>query len=450
MQLRHFECTNLNAFLTYQFDFFKDVTFLHGINGSGKTSILRAIASLLTPDPLWLATSTFDEIAVTIEHNGVEYSIRAADAVSEFTIEISGGLDLQDVLLKELIETTLREPEDAFWSHPGARDEDLSLRTKRVLDSAKTLSFIAGLPTPIFLGLDRTTLTATNNRPQRGRARSVAPYFRTSLDDALYEAERLLRGQLADLSVERNKLFEKLRNQLLLSLFQIPKAQGPDDMFKRPEMAQLQRMRTSVITALKKISITDSEIQSTVGPFFATVFAAAEQAVNAPELKKDNTNFQDVVRAIAPYINLQTPIGAIESAVDRIEKANAQERIIARPIETYTKIMDGFFADSRKTIVLEQNKISVRLPSGTTADITALSSGERQIFVLITHLVFNPRMRDENILLIDEPELSLHLKWQKGFVSAVRTASPAIQMILATHSPEIIFDLEDRMIPLEF
>jgi predicted ATP-binding protein involved in virulence len=90
------------------------------------------------------------------------------------------------------------------------------------------------------------------------------------------------------------------------------------------------------------------------------------------------------------------------------------------------------------------------LPSGKTTDITALSSGERQIFVLITHLVFTPLMRAENVLLIDEPELSLHLKWQKGFVSAIRAANPGIQMILATHSPEIIFDLEDKMIPLEF
>jgi predicted ATP-binding protein involved in virulence len=58
-------------------------------------------------------------------------------------------------------------------------------------------------------------------------------------------------------------------------------------------------------------------------------------------------------------------------------------------------------------------------------------------------------MRGENILLIDEPELSLHLKWQRQFVPAIREASPSTQMILATHSPEIIFDVVEKLIPLE-
>jgi predicted ATPase len=110
--------------------------------------------------------------------------------------------------------------------------------------------------------------------------------------------------------------------------------------------------------------------------------------------------------------------------------------------------MDSFFGDSGKALLFEENTVKVRLPSSKIADLTSLSSGERQIFVLITHLIFNPAIRRENVLLIDEPELSLHLKWQRQFVAAIRQASPSTQMVLATHSPEIIFDLDDKLIEL--
>lgn len=68
--------------------------------------------------------------------------------------------------------------------------------------------------------------------------------------------------------------------------------------------------------------------------------------------------------------------------------------------------------------------------------MTSLSSGERQIFVLITHLFFNPAIGRENVLLIDEPELSLHLKWQRQFVTAIRQAKHKV--------PNSISSLQDK------
>lgn len=97
MRLINFTCRNLNSFLTREINFFPDVSFLHGINGSGKTTILRAIASLLTPDPLWLVNATYDYVAVDLEHE--DKNLRIASLKSEsgtVTVTISGSADLQD------------------------------------------------------------------------------------------------------------------------------------------------------------------------------------------------------------------------------------------------------------------------------------------------------------------------------------------------------------------
>ena len=45
--------------------------------------------------------------------------------------------------------------------------------------------------------------------------------------------------------------------------------------------------------------------------------------------------------------------------------------------------------------------------------------------------------------MIDEPELSLHPDWQKGLVGSMRRVNPEAQFLLATHSPELMIDVDD-------
>src|SRR5439155_4285047 len=67
--------------------------------------------------------------------------------------------------------------------------------------------------------------------------------------------------------------------------------------------------------------------------------------------------------------------------------------------------------------------------------VEALSSGEQQIIILLTYIAFS-RGR---IFVIDEPEISLHPRWQEEFLDGVRDLMrPETQLIIATHSPAIV------------
>jgi predicted ATP-dependent endonuclease of OLD family len=68
--------------------------------------------------------------------------------------------------------------------------------------------------------------------------------------------------------------------------------------------------------------------------------------------------------------------------------------------------------------------------------LSDLSSGEVQIVVLLAYFAF---LAKKGIpIVIDEPELSLHVQWQKIFVGAVKDVMPPeCQTLMATHSPEI-------------
>ena len=70
------------------------------------------------------------------------------------------------------------------------------------------------------------------------------------------------------------------------------------------------------------------------------------------------------------------------------------------------------------------------------------------MFVILTHLSFNPQAQGDTVFIIDEPELSLHIQWQELFVDSVIAANPDVQYVMATHSPSIILDRVDKCVDL--
>ncbi|WP_374123346.1 AAA family ATPase [Leptotrichia hongkongensis] len=85
-------------------------------------------------------------------------------------------------------------------------------------------------------------------------------------------------------------------------------------------------------------------------------------------------------------------------------------------------------------------------PSGDEFDINELSSGEKQLFLRTLAIkMLNP---ENSIILIDEPELSLHPKWQQRIVDVYRKIGKNNQIIIATHSPHILGSVRKENIML--
>ena len=84
--------------------------------------------------------------------------------------------------------------------------------------------------------------------------------------------------------------------------------------------------------------------------------------------------------------------------------------------------------------------------SGDKFDINELSSGEKQMFLRTLAIkMLNP---ENSIILIDEPELSLHPKWQQRIVDVYRKIGKNNQIIIATHSPHILGSVRKENIML--
>jgi predicted ATP-dependent endonuclease of OLD family len=115
-----------------------------------------------------------------------------------------------------------------------------------------------------------------------------------------------------------------------------------------------------------------------------------------------------------------------------------------RPLErAYNKFK--LFVD----ILNERNRVTKKVLSygktgmiltvnGEKLPLSCMSSGEKNDFIMFYNLIFNSN--NDGVVLIDEPEISLHIEWQESFLdSLVKICEMnGLQAIVATHSPNIV------------
>ena len=105
----------------------------------------------------------------------------------------------------------------------------------------------------------------------------------------------------------------------------------------------------------------------------------------------------------------------------------------------FDKLNDLFKPTHNRFVESEEDtRPSVILSDGAKLSLFQLSSGEKQLLIILLTVL----CQDEKsaILLLDEPEISLHTRWQHELMGIIRTLNPNCQIIAMTHSPSIFND----------
>lgn len=113
----------------------------------------------------------------------------------------------------------------------------------------------------------------------------------------------------------------------------------------------------------------------------------------------------------------------------------------------------GLFLPGFARIAVERTPFRLVFSKGEERlDLTQISDGERALLAMLIDLcrrlvLANPGLEDPlqgtGVVLIDEIELHLHVRWQREIIEKLRTTFPRIQFILTTHSPFIVQTLHD-------
>lgn len=136
------------------------------------------------------------------------------------------------------------------------------------------------------------------------------------------------------------------------------------------------------------------------------------------------------------YLNYQIDIGkraieALKNNKENLDKVNEK-------MELFHAIVEKSFKLTHKIIDKTSNYLSFVGKENKTISPYQLSSGEKQLLIiLLTALVQD---NQPCIMIMDEPEISLHTDWQELLIRHIRQLNPNIQLIIATHSPAIVAD----------
>ena len=88
-----------------------------------------------------------------------------------------------------------------------------------------------------------------------------------------------------------------------------------------------------------------------------------------------------------------------------------------------------------KRLVVSDNEAFIEFSKNKKHELEDLSSGERHLLTFLT--LFLVIGRNKDFFIIDEPEISLNMKWQRELMPLLSELSPNSQIIVATHSPSI-------------
>lgn len=131
---------------------------------------------------------------------------------------------------------------------------------------------------------------------------------------------------------------------------------------------------------------------------------------------------------------LRRVVKRIVTIEDRIER-------IMSPKSRLEELLATLF-QGRKRFDLSADGIRVLLPDDQRLPLSRLSSGEKHVLLILVEVL----LAAESTIIVDEPEISMHVDWQASLVDAMRTLNPDAQILLATHSPEILATVPDHQI----
>ncbi|WP_197432465.1 AAA family ATPase [Pseudarthrobacter sp. GA104] len=132
----------------------------------------------------------------------------------------------------------------------------------------------------------------------------------------------------------------------------------------------------------------------------------------------------------------------LQSVVHRIRDVNADIEKATRSQLAFQKTIEALYSGDKKIRFTRYSRIEVQAGGRRSISVDRLSSGEKQLLrILLTTLA-----GESSPVMVDEPELSMHIDWQRQLVACMQAVNPDCQLILATHSPEVVARVPEHQI----
>ncbi len=395
----------------------KEPTLLTGSNGSGKSTLLRAINAIGTGEWRTLGNLPFESIELTFAHGTHFYlrqesrlTVRLNDEPFEVSLEdleVADYMGLPDDLVSSMLPDVVSIGPGMYELRGRYLDrEDLAkyLYQRGYIRFSEELAPLAKFVDMFhLLFVTDQRLVVSDQRLDGFRHRPARVANRTAADLAARELGRQMQAALsayASESQRRDRDFPQRVVRAMASTDEIPVTRI-EGLLKEVEKDRI---------ALQAVGLLPRDLPA--DPF-------RDLPLHDPKVRPViETWVQDTRAKFEVLADLRDRLTLF---VDFLNQHYENKRVVAQSRE-------GF---------------RIEIDEGNSLVPSSLSSGEQQILVLAYEVLF--KSEQETLVLIDEPELSLHVLWQDSFVEDLSRMGAVrnLQFILATHSPSLIGGRED-------
>jgi predicted ATPase len=394
--------------------------FLIGQNGTGKTTVINLIAAALTGDIEKLERFDFKRIYIVLKESG-----NRKNPSIEVIKSDSAGRQFSKI---------------NYYYKPSSKEE------------------------PIDLGVDDyelNSLFSPNNHSMRmARAyRERIELTRNALSQRIKVSWLPLHRSIEDLKSNDERRYlptvdqklKDLNNNLVRYFSQLAKRYSDHTLeFQRKSfLSVLTPENFDFIFGFAK-SLDMEDERKTLGEIFEVLGVESKQY--SPKLK---THFEKLARAVQAdrTQSMSADVFAAlynswraHSLVDDYKALQKKRAEIFTPRDTFLELINQLFAGRKAVTVSEKNELAMSA-RGKNIPLEALSSGEKQLLIILGEAVL--QNSEPCIYIADEPELSLHILWQELLTTAISRLNKNAQIIFATHSPDIVGEHSECIIDME-
>lgn len=414
------------------------ITIIYGLNGFGKTSILRLIDGVFNSNYSAIRSIPFKKFDIKFDDKSVLSIIKAnpkKNGKSEIDFSLTKGKETKSFSLRPISEKDIH--------FPLGRIEVLIPNLERV-GGATWLNHETGEMLEIEDVFDRYSNYFPNeyfyqtSLFEEARLDRSPEWFNKlvrSIDVHFIKTERLhmivsTDKRLREKGVSLQSVVSKYSNELKLKIGE-----------RIRQYASLsQSLDSSFPIRLvneKSRNLTDDELRNKL----QSIEKKSNELTSAGLLDKSQKS------EVPTEFNQTNKMALALYAEDNLEKLGVFDDI-ADKVEIFKDSINNRFK-YKKIAVNKDSGITFETDDGQNLSLESLSSGEQHELVLFYEFLFN--VKPNSLVLIDEPEISLHVAWQTQFLKDLQkvTENAKFDVLLATHSPQIIADRWDLTIELK-
>ncbi|HCS7033156.1 TPA: ATP-binding protein [Escherichia albertii] len=367
----------------------ESINFLIGVNGSGKTTIINIMSNALSVDVAQLLAMPFSELAILFTNGEMIRVEKKSKTNVEFVINYK----------------------DSIFTFNLEDDEYNYVMAQRI-DEAK--SIISKFLTMDFLPLSRAGNKEYEHDP-----------FSDSPSDPVNNKLDIIKNELVSRFSRQSKIYNKIASNFQRDIFnKLLEVPGENELRFFNDYSNLDKEEAS----LREISnFMSPQKDGGSNKKLENYFQKLRGVMSSFERNENNFSVTD--------LGIMFNAWRTSSLIADYENLKKKKNDIFRTQNEFFEVFKLFFPKEKEIILSSQNQLVMKTENGHVS-LNELSSGEKQMIILLGQIYLS---ESKPVLYIaDEPEVSLHVKWQDKIVDALMKINPNAQFLLATHSPDVI------------